>query len=106
MKKAAFYLMLTVLLYAVPAFAVAPSGGLGDNLIAALVNSARDVWLPALLFVGFVIVIGMMVLGRGGAFIQRFGFWILAIICVGGAYTYFSSFSGGVVSMTFTLPIR
>lgn len=84
-------------------WAVQNDGSLGSNLIASLVNSATQVWLPAILAIGFVIVIGSMVLGRGGAFIQRFGFWILGIIVAGGGFVYFSGFSGGPVSMTFVL---
>jgi hypothetical protein len=83
------------------AWAVNNDGSLGANLIAAIVNSATQVVLPAALAIGFVIVIVLMCLGRGGSFIQKFGFWILAIIVAGGGFVYFSGFAGGAVSMTF-----
>lgn len=85
------------------AWAVQSDGSLGANLIASIVNTATQVVLPAALAIGFVIVIVAMCLGRGGAFIQRFGFWILAIIVAGGGFVYFSGFAGGPVSMTMTI---
>ncbi len=95
--------MLAVLQGARAAWAVQNDGSLGASLIAAIVNSATQVVLPAALAIGFVIVIAMMCLGRGGNFIQKFGFWILAIIVAGGGFVYFSGFAGGPVSMTFLL---
>jgi hypothetical protein len=95
--------ILGILQSARAAWAVQNDGSLGANLIAALVNSATGVWLPAILAIGFVVVLGMMVFGQGGRFIQKFGFWILAVIVAGGGFVYFSGFAGGAVSMTFVL---
>jgi hypothetical protein len=93
--------LIWMLIQAQRAWAVQSDGSLGANLIASIVNTATQVVLPAALAIGFVTVIATMCLGRGGAFIQRFGFWILAIIVAGGGFVYFSGFAGGPVSMTF-----
>jgi hypothetical protein len=93
--------ILAILQSARTAWAVQSDGSLGANFIAALVNASTGVWLPAMLALGFLVVIGMMLFGQGGRFIQKFGYWILAILLIGGGFVYFSGFAGGNVSMTF-----
>jgi hypothetical protein len=103
-NKTVFYATLvSILHYASAAWAVKSDGSLGADFIAAVVNTATQVVLPAVLAIGFVIVIALMCLGRGGNFIQKFGFWILAVIVAGGGFVYFSGFAGGPVSMTMTI---
>jgi hypothetical protein len=68
--------ILAILQSARTAWAVQSDGSLGANFIAALVNASTGVWLPAMLALGFLVVIG-------------------------GGFVYFSGFAGGNVSMTF-----
>jgi hypothetical protein len=96
-------LLIVLVHVAQAAWAVQDDGSLGAGLMASLSNSSKNVWLPFLLGLGFIGVLASMAFGIGPRLIQRGGGWILAILTAGGGFLYFSSYSGGPVSMTFRL---
>jgi hypothetical protein len=102
-KRTVFLALVVFCCVAGQAFAVTPTGFVGDDVVARAYNSFVGVWVPAIALAALLGIIFALI-GGYAHLTKKVVLSIIAIVLLGGGLPLLQAYSGGTIAQSLILP--